>query len=557
MPASNKPLRTPHRSTWFGFAEKRPTGRGTIKIHLRPIRVFSALVFLLAAAWFTIASALFFFYKERKGYSDIAWSDVLLYPLKKDEIKQKHGNFNIEQAFAAVESGDIQQAYNLTRSGLARAPDNLEGRKLLIRFFQQLDYQSSTRQLFEGGVEYADDDIEFYRMYGQFLSAQRDDAALLELCNDVMSRVEADSNLAKIMALFACQAASNLGKFELIPGFFETYKLENNLEAAITAARVLHQFGQHADAIAYLKNFIAVFKDEEIGLARQQLIELYLDQELYSEAIGASLSYSLKRPLDHRPRVLLVRAYHAAGREELAKKEALGILRQFRTDFAALTDLGLFARKTGNVDLARRLYEIALESDLEIPRFGLLFLEAYLASKDYKTTLELCEELKSEAPVWLRIYAAEFAVIQSVAHLGMGNQQLGAIYLQEFLNSQNVRQPVMLAVAETLTKTGQDESALLVLETAYEREELNEVALAKLVELQLNLGDSSDLTQRVAKLTQLRRADYDIFKRIQNELSGDRFIFAENRQEVADDLVNVLSELESGPLVIPPFNRAV
>lgn len=554
--ASPKTPQAPYRSTWLGFAEKRPTGRGTVKIHLRFGRILIAFCFLVVAAWMTVASALFFFFKERKGYTDIAWSDVILYPIKKDEIRQKHGNFNIEQALAALEAGEVQQAYNLTRSGLSRAPDNLEGRLLLIRFFQQLDYQTSTRQLFEGGVEYAGDNIQFYQMYGLFLARQRDDTALLELSRAVLERVEDDSRLGKIMALFGSQAASRLGKFKEIPSFYETYDLENNLEGAITAARVLEAYGQVDDAIEYLKNFATRFENEEIGLIRQSLISIYISHERYAEAINAALSYTLKKPLDHRPRVLLVRAYREAGREELAKKEAIGILRQFRKDFAALTALGLYAREAGDVDLARRLYEIALESDLEIPRFGLLFLEAYLSSRDYETTLDLCEELEAEAPIWLKIYESEFAVIQAVAHLGMGNQQLGAIYLQEFLDSQSVRLPVVLAVADTLIEANLQESALLVLESAHERDPEDNLALAKLVGLQLTLGDSRNLTDRVAKLTTLRRSQYTIFKRVKNELSGDRFIFADNREEVAEELDTVLEELNHGRLYIPPFEES-
>ncbi|MFP4281408.1 MAG: tetratricopeptide repeat protein [Opitutales bacterium] len=542
------------QSTWLGFAEKRPTGRGTVRVHLRFGRLAVAFAGLCVLAWVTAGTALFFFYKEQKGYTTIAYTDALLFPFKRAEIRRAHGEFNIEQAQAALESGDIRAAYSLALNGVRRAPHNIAGRLLLIRFFDAQGHHEGTRKLFEDGVQFAAGDEEFYRLYGQFLTQRRDDEALLTLVDQVQDDPAIDAQLKKVMALFGMQAANRLGHFEQVRRYFEGHGLINNLEAVITVSEVLARRGQREDAARYLEQFIRQFPEEPIGLAQRRLIALYLDSGEEQKAVNSALAYSLKRPLDYEPRILLVQAYHAAGRDELARREAENILRQFRHDADALTALGLYARESGDVALARRLYELALEGDIEIPRFGLFFLEAHLTAGRFAETIALCAELEAESPSWLRIYAAEFAILRGIAHLGRGEQQVGQIYLRQFLGAEGVRIPVFRAVAGTFETLGLPEYALQVLEVAHSRDSADERVLSDLLTLQIELGESRDLTARVDRLMELRRPDYAIFARIETELNSDRFIFAENREMIAEELRELTAEVQEPPLSFPMLN---
>lgn len=506
---------------------------------------------LAVMGWLTVASALFFVYREQKGYDEIAFGDVLLIFLKRDEIRHSHGLYNIEKAQEALDAGDFKAAYSLLLSGVRRAPDNLEGRMLLIRFFEAQGNHAGSRQLLETGVEYAGEDLAFYRLYGQFLSQQRDDEALIDLAREVHQRIEPQSELAQVLALFAMQAAGRLGRFEEAREFFVEHRLSTNLEGVITAARLLEKRGQVEDAIDYLTEFTRTFPKENIGAAFREIAELNLRADRPDDAISAALSYSLTQPLEAAPRILLIRAYEAAGKSEYADKEAQTVLRQFRSDSNALTRLGLYAREAGDVDLARRLYELALEGDIEVPRFGLIFLEAHLADGQYQRTIDLCNQLEQEAPEWLRVYRAEFAVMQALGYLGMGNQQLGHLYLSEFLSAPRVQTSVLFAVARTFEDMELPEYALQVLEEAHAREEQDEGILAELVDLQVRLGASRDLTARVERLLKLRRPDYDTLQRVKEELNSDRFVFADNRTELAQELRTVLAEVEGSNLVFP------
>jgi tetratricopeptide (TPR) repeat protein len=538
-------------SIWFGFAETRPTGRGTRRIHLRWGRIATLAIFLGVVGWLTMATALFFVYREQKGYREVAFGDVLLFPLKREDIRRAHGNYNVEQAKEALANGDAAAAFRLLRVGVSRANDNLEGRMLLIRFYESQGYHLGSRTLLETGVDFAGEDLDFYRLYGHFLMGQRDDEALLALAESVHDRVAPDSELARVMALFGMQAAGNLGRFEQARELFEQYGLKGNLEGVLTAAQLLDKRGQTEAAVSYLTEFTRLFGDQEIGAAYRALANYHIELGQHEAAINAALSYSLHRPLEFHPRVLLIRAYHAAGREELASREALTVLRQFRSDPEALSRLGLFAREAGDIDLARRLYELSLEGNIAVPRFGLFFLEAHLTAGRFQRTIDLCDQLEQEGPEWLQRFRAEFAVMRALAYLGVGNQQLGNLYLREFLSDTRAQNSVLFAVARTFEEIGLPEYALEVLEVAHSRDEGDEALLAHLVNLQVSLGESRELTNRVARLMTLRRTDYEVFRRVKGELNSDRFVFAENRLGIAQALETVLAEVAGDPLSFP------
>jgi lipopolysaccharide biosynthesis regulator YciM len=391
--------------------------------------------------------------------------------------------------------------------------------------------------------------LDFYRLYGQFLTQQRDDEGLLQLVNEVKSRVDPSSELARVMSLFGMQAAGRLGRFSDSIAYFEESNLQANLEGVITAANILAQAGQKDAAIDFLQKFTSRYGTQKIGPAYRTLTNLFLETKQYNRAIEAALSYSLQQPLAYDPRILLIRAYEKAGKGELANKEAQTVLRQFRNDPGALTQLGLYAREVGDVELGRRLYELALEGDIEVPRFGLIYLESHLANGQYTETIELCEELERESPSWLRIYRAEFTVMQAIAHLGLGDQQRGNIYLTEFLAADGVRTPVLFAVAKTFEEIGLPEYSLQVLEEAHARDASDEGILAHLIDLQVTLGESRALTERVERLLKLRRPEYEIFERIKEELNSDRFVFVENRSKVSTALESVLDEIAEGKLL--------
>ena len=118
------------------------------------------------------------------------------------------------------------------------------------------------------------------------------------------------------------------------------------------------------------------------------------------------------------------------------------MLRQFHDDEPALQALANFAADSGNIELARRTYEEALENEFSIQAFA-LSIEAHLADGDYTGALEFSEELPKERPSWLQDRWGVFQSLRAVASYGANRPDLGEIYLQDFITDPSSQQPVL------------------------------------------------------------------------------------------------------------------
>jgi tetratricopeptide (TPR) repeat protein len=218
------------------------------------------------------------------------------------------------------------------------------------------------------------------------------------------------------------------------------------------------------------------------------------------------------------------------------------MLQQFREDETALQSLANFAADTGNIDLARRTYEEALENEFGVDAFALLLIEAHLVNKDYPGALSFSEELLKERPDWLSSRWAIFNSLRAVASYGINRPDLGEIYLQDFIDGANNQVQTYLAVARRFTNTDRYQQARKVLSIAYQKAPTNQQILSELIRTELFLGNTENLNRLLSRLLQMRRPQMDLVTEAYNKLGSDRFIFTPDRQSLLLQLSALLRE---------------
>ena len=196
----------------------------------------------------------------------------------------------------------------------------------------------------------------------------------------------------------------------------------------------------------------------------------------------------------------------------------------------------------GNIDLARRTYEEALENEYEINPFALLLVEAHLVDQDYQGAIDFSEELIKERPDWLSRRWALFSSLRAVASYGMNRPDLGEIYLQEFVDAKNNNSQTYIAVARRFTKIERYEQARIVLTDAYEKAPTNQKVLSELIRAELSVGNTENLNRLLSRLLQMRRPEKDLLVEAYTQLGSDRFIFTPNRQTLLLQLSAVVRE---------------
>ncbi len=558
MDSSEKPKQKPAPAkpagtvTWLGFARRIPTERGTVRIQLLWGRLAMLFVALVLVGWFSVATALYFFFREVREFEEVQYVDMMLFPVRRDAVREAQGDYEIEQALLRVEDGDIQRALRLARQGVARSPRNTEGRMLLARVYSGFRPDLSL-ELLEGGLEYARDDLDYQRLYIQLLLQEKQDEQVVAFAEQVLAREDVPNDIRTVFALAGMRGALVRGEYHTAIRFFEENNLWRNIEGITLAGRLLQRVGKVDEAVELLTRFTQAFREQPIEPVYTTLLRILVEEERFSEAADIALDRSFRNPLDWQPRLDLLNIHHKSGREARARREALEIARQFRGEERAMAALAQFATDAGDIALARRVYETALENNHSIALFGLLFIEAHVTARNYEAGIRFCNELAREQPAWLREYESVFASMRAIAYYGVGNEELGRVYLREFMDSPRTTPSILVSVGQRFVEMDRIETARLLFTEAVNRDGEHEAALARLVELELDLGESIAITEHVSQLLEMRRPSYSLLERLHNELGSDRFLFTPGRRDLVGRLADVLSEREvdTSPIRLP------
>lgn len=540
-PAQDRPI-------LFGFAAQRRGSDGSIQIQMRWGRLSAAFVGLILFAWLGLSTALFLHFKYNKEYSEASFSNMLvLLPSVPfgglDAHRVKMGNFHIARGLEEMKAGNYRDALRLLRLGVARAPGNLDGLRVLAEFYELgLKRPDVAAELLVKGLDRGGDaDLDFIKQTLRLLLRHQMDERVQEIADRYLVPNSTDlTDRDRVIAFGAANANYLRGNYDRADDYLIEYGLINSLEGLLLSAQISWERGNRMAAISKLEASLRRFPDS--GQLLMQLSTYHRQMEQYDQARRYAILRNVSDPLSAAPRLELLRIYHDTGEHERATKETQRMLRQFRDDEVALMGLTNFAADTGNIDLARRTYEEALENEYSIDSFALLLVEAHLVSGDYAGALNFAEELLKEKPNWLSERWAVFNSLRAVASFGIMRPDLGEIYLQDFINDPKNNPETYLAVARRFEKIDRFQQSRQVLAKAYERSPTNQKILTELIQAELHLGNTADLDRLLRRLLQMRRPQPELLVEAYRKLGSDRFIFTSDREGLLLQLSAMLRE---------------
>ncbi|MEM8868072.1 MAG: hypothetical protein AAGC73_07360, partial [Verrucomicrobiota bacterium] len=330
------------------------------------------------------------------------------------------------------------------------------------------------------------------------------------------------------------------GNFDQADDYILSYNLINSLEGVMLSSEISWERGNKLAAIIKLEQSLAKFPNSEPLL--MQLSRYHRERDEIDEARRYAILRNVSDPLSPAPRLELLYIYNKSGDTEREKIETQRMLRQFREDESALQSLANFGADTGNIELARRTYEEALENEFPIDPFALLLIEAHLVSKDYAGALSFAEELLKERPDWLNKRWAIFNSLRAVASYGTNRPDLGEIYLQDFIDELDNPAQTYLAVSRRFDNINRLQQSKKVLSIANQRFPENQKIISELVRAELALGSTDNLNRLLTKLLQMRRPDLSLLQEAYRKLGSDRFIFTPDREALLIQLSSILRE---------------
>lgn len=541
-PVSPKPPARTY-TTWFGFASRELTSRGSVHIRIRWGRV--AILFLLLGifTWAGKSAALYFFFKNVRGFEDVAFVDMIAFPMNRSNVRGQQGDYQIEIAKEALEREDYRRAFSLLREGVARAPANLEGRMLLAQIYAGWRPDLSA-ELLVSGVEYGMADADYIKLMSMLLLNERQDDKILEVTESLLDE-EVPEEVRQILNVARLQSAMFVGRYEIAREVFEETDIKQTLDGVILGTMLYMRVGKEESATEVLLSVINSLQDQEISAVYSQLVTVYKELEAYDKAREAALEMVIRNPMQWRPRIVLIDILSASEQVARRDREIEALLQQHRNDEQAMTALSKLCAEYGNIRAASRLYEIALENGYSLSLFSLTLAEAHVNHGDTAKAIELCNELVREDPSWLLNAESRFNAIRSLAYFNHGDSELGWLYLKNFLESRRTNVSQLYQAARSFRKFGHEQEALLILEDAYRRDSDNEAVLAALIDVEMNLGIYFSIDEHLEALFTLRRPDYPLIESIHQRLQSDRFLFTEDRVALLDQLESVLKERQA------------
>ena len=526
----------------LGFVVQRKGADGRINIAVRWGRIFTTLFLLFIAGWIATAGALYGYFKYKKDFDEVTFSGMISLPFRMDDHRKEMGDYHIKKGLEEIKVGNYRDALRLLRLGVTRSPGNLEGRRVLAEFYElaikrpDVAAELMLKGLDLGGIE----DIDYLKQTLRVLLRHQMDEQIQELADKYLPEEPDLTDINRTLAFGAANANYLRGNYDQADDYLISYNLVESLEGLLLSSQISWDRGNQIAAITKMEHSLRRFPNSEPLL--MQLSRYHREMGEIDKARRYAILRNVKDPLSAAPRLELLYIYNKSEDTEREQRETQRMLKQFRDDETALQALANFAADTGNIDLARRTYEEALENEFAVDAFALLLIESHLVSKDYEGALSFSEELLKERPDWLTQRWAIFNSLRAVASYGINRPDLGEIYLQHFIDEEKNPPQTYLAVARRFSSTDRSQQARKVLTTAYQRTPTNQKILSELIRIELKLGNTENLNRLLTRLLQMRRPQMELIQEAYKKLGSDRFIFTPDRESLLLQLSAILRE---------------
>ena len=534
---------TRERSILLGFVIQRKGIDGRMEISVRWGRLIGTFALLAVLGWFALAGALYFHFKYNKEFDQVSYTKMLtLLPFGLETHRVEMGNYHIERGLSEIKEGNYRDALRLLRLGVSRSPANLEGRRVLAEFYEIAlkRHDIAVDQLLQGidlgGIQ----DGEYLRATLRVLLRYQMDEDIQNLANKYLPEEPELTDINRTLAFGAANANYLRGNYDLAEDYIIDYKLLESLEGVLLSAQISWDRGSKIAAMTKMEYSIEKFPNSEPLL--MQLSRYHRELGEIEEARRYAILRNVSDPLSAAPRLELLYIYNKSEDFEREQIETQRMLQQFRNDEPALQSLANFAADTGNIELARRTYEEALENEFAIDAFALLLIEAHLVDKDYQGALDFSEELLKERPDWLTLRWAIFSSLRAIASYGINRPDLGEIYLQDFIDEASNQAQTYMAVSRRFTDIDRVQQARTILTLAYQKAPTNQKILSELIRSELSLGNTENLSRLLSRYLQMRRPQIELLTEAYNKLGSDRFIFTPDRQSLLLQLRAILRE---------------
>ncbi len=526
---------------------RKPNGTWVLKIVWK--RLLAFFFATLAALYLLLSIAIYAYYKFVIEYSDMTFTQAVCAPFDRAALRVATGDYNIAEAEKCIKERKWREAYKNLAFGVGRSPKNIKGVMLLAEFYISPIFSRPdiAVKYLEQSLVYAKNNTDYIRLYMRTLIDLSEDRRLIDVGEKLLAGGGITNNeVTAYLAMSISSVYALHGNFAKSKEFLVKYGLDKTLPGILRISKNEWEQGNREEAIKVIADNFDFAKNKEPLYAL--LVNYYTAMGDFEKARQYSMLRSIENPFSVEQRMEYINLQAKSG-EKAAVKDALeSAFRQYAADYNAMLVIGNYAADNGDIVLMRRIYENAIKQNFQIGPFCLLFLETMITNGDYKNAVAFSEDILKEKPVWIKRYDDVIACLRAVSYYATGNVNMSDILLKDVLNRGTATPRILVATARRIEKLGGTSYAQKLLENAVERFPRHQLALTRLVQLDIKQGNSTNLDKHIVRLLSMRRPPRELVLDARKNLGSDRFIFTNNREKILKEIDTLVDNKNAAAL---------
>mgnify|MGYP002910186784 FL=1 len=467
--------------------------------------------------------------------------DAAVAPFDMKAHREKVGNYNIEKALNIMKSGkmsDFNEAFMNLAMGINRAPKNVEGRLQLSRIYVAMGRPDIAIEKLEQGIIYSKENLDFIRLYMRLLLDRMEDAKITAVGEKLLTGgkgVEVENpQVRAYIAMSLSSVYAMHGNYKKSEEYLKKYGLERSLPGILRLSKNQWEMGNRDEAIKIIKDNFQYPSEKNPMYAL--LVNYYTAMGDIETARRYSVLRQAEDPFSATQKLELIRLLEKSGDAQNLSKMLDEYFELNKSNNVAMIHLANYAADRGDIKMMRKIYDNAIRQACPSGTYCLLLLETMITNGDYAGAVKFSEDILKGKPSWTKRYEDVLSAIRSIAYYATGNANMSNILLSDVLKRSRISPKVLVATARRYDRLNAPMVAHAILEHAVSKFPRYQMALIRLVQNEIKIGDSTNIDKHILRLLQMRRPPRELITDVFNSLSSDRFIFVRNRKRILDEI---------------------
>ncbi len=365
-------------------------------------------------AYFTGAAALWF-WLDRRPYNYVTYADLIL-PTRWSGIQALRGQALVAEGMDDIKAREWGAGLAKLRTGIARNPDEIEGRLVLAEIFVALKARNQAIAIYDGGLAKKYPGIKYVEAMVKSAAQSEDYEWLIRTCDRALDLVAGKVDLAADRKWLIQQKLSALLALDRTDEALALAEIEGESGSpAINEFRVLAllKAGKPAEAVSFLDAW-----SQRIGSRRDTQV-VRLQVRAYREAGDATrmdealATLRALNPTDPRPYVYGIVQWLLAGRRADASSAFDSFVLRFGSNPEYLQMLAAPLAEIAELSLLEQVGAYARQQGFALEPFQRFLVQSLLGKGEWESAASVLAEMRSstkalaDEDVWREVVHAQ------------------------------------------------------------------------------------------------------------------------------------------------------